>query len=75
MEEPGGEMEASDRRLCCEVQTDKEIKKKEWRMNRSKHIYVKAYLTLSLLSALTACLHNGCHTSHPEEEREKADRP
>lgn len=23
MEEPGGEMEVSDRRLCCEVQTDK----------------------------------------------------
>ncbi len=32
----------------------------------------QVYLTLSLLSALAACLHNGCHTSHPEEERERA---
>lgn len=28
MEEPGGEMEASDRRLCCEVQTDREKKER-----------------------------------------------
>lgn len=35
------------------------------------HFHFKLYLTLSLLSARAACLHNGCHTSHPEEEREK----
>lgn len=35
---------------------------------------IKLSLTLSLLSALAACLHNGCHTSHPEEEREREDR-
>lgn len=29
MDEPGGEMEASDRRLCCETQTDKEKKRRE----------------------------------------------
>lgn len=34
------------------------------------HFDFKLSLTLSLLSARAACLHNGCHTSHPEEERE-----
>lgn len=34
--------------------------------------HVKLCLTLSLLSALAACLHNGCHTSHPEEEKDRS---
>ena len=28
MEEPGGEMEASDKRLCCEMETDKRKKRR-----------------------------------------------
>lgn len=63
-------MEVSDRRLCCEVQS-KKGKKEEMHLVRKlesmKHFYLEPQLTLSLLSALAACLHKGCHTSHPDE--------
>lgn len=64
MEEPGGEMDASDRRLCCEGK-----QKQDGCLRRGKlqllcccgiHLH-----TLSRFSALAACLHNGCHTSDP----------
>ena len=77
MEEPGGEMEASDRRLCCEVQTKRRRRGEGAHGEKMtvfilfEHCHFKIHLTLSLLSALAACLHNGCHTSHPEEERDR----
>ena len=74
MDEPGGEMEASDRRLCCEVQRERGRGGDctLWG-NDSLHLISNIFisklaLTLSLLSALAACLHNGCHTSQPEED-------
>lgn len=64
-------MEVSDRRLCCEVQS-KKGKKEEMHLVRKlelmKPFYLEPQLTLSLLSALAACLHKGCHTSHPDEQ-------
>lgn len=37
----------------------------------SEHFQFKLEPTLSLLSALAACLHNGCHTSFPEETEDR----
>lgn len=69
MEDPGGEIEASERRLCCVTKHTNTFKKKKSRAECNKfEMVLSNYFTLSLLSALAACLHNGCHTSHPEEE-------
>lgn len=69
MEDPGGEIEASERRLCCVTKHTKNEGEKRRRGECNKfETFVSNYFTLSLLSALAACLHNGCHTSHPEEE-------
>lgn len=65
IEDPGGEMDVSDRRLCCEVQSKKGKKKEEMCPVRKLESFEQ--LTLNLLSALAACLHKGCHTSHPDE--------
>lgn len=79
MEEPGGEMEVSDRRLCCEAQTDTD-KKERGECNQWNKLQVSIYLNIfisncispwvSSLHALPACI-MGATPHILEEEREK----
>lgn len=78
MEEPGGEMDVSDRRLCCEIPTDRKSQEIQslftTRLSFYFNIFLSSPLTLSLLSALAACLHSGCHTSHPKKRKRERER-
>lgn len=53
MEEPGGEMEASDRRLCCEVQADKGGKKGEGRMHTVRKLHFSFYFNIFISNSIS----------------------
>lgn len=54
MDEPGGEMEASDRRLCCEIQTDKNRKKKgHGRMHTVRKLQLSFYLNIFISNSIS----------------------